>query len=430
MSDPVRHRVVIVGAGFGGIAAAEALAKAPVDVTVVDRTNHHLFQPLLYQVATASLSPADIAQPIRSILKHQTNARVVLDKVVGVDRARKRVLTRNGAPIAYDTLILATGARHSYFGNDHWSPFAPGLKTIEDATRLRARVLTAFERAEVETDPDRRKAMLTFVVVGGGPTGVEMAGAIAELARHAITRDFRTITPHCARIVLVEAGPRLLATFKEVLSAAARRALEVMGVEVRTGAAVADINAAGVRIGEEHIAAGTVVWAAGVMASPAGKWLGAERDRAGRVKVGADFALPSDPDIFVIGDTAAYADEDGKPLPGIAPAAKQAGAFVGRLIAARVVGAPPPPPFAYRDHGSLATIGRSHAVVDLHRLRLTGFPAWFVWSLAHVYYLVGFQNRVSVAASWFWSYLTWQRGARLITGDGDVHLAPQPEVVR
>ena len=430
MDSSHRPRVVIVGAGFGGIAAAQALARAPVDVTIVDRTNHHLFQPLLYQVATASLSPADIAQPIRSILKCQANARVVLDKVTGIDRAAKTVRARSGRTLAYDVLIVATGARHSYFGKDHWSAAAPGIKTIEDATRVRARILTAFERAEVESDPAARKALLTFVVVGGGPTGVEMAGAIAELARHAITRDFRTITPSCTRVLLVEAGPRILPSFREELSRAGQRALEAMGVEVRLGAAVSDVSLRGVCIGDEAIAARTVVWAAGVMASPAGRWLGAQKDRAGRVKVGLDFTLPDDPNVFVIGDAAAYAGEDGRMLPGIAPAAKQAGAFVGRLIASRLAGRAPPGPFAYRDHGALATIGRSRAVADLNFARLTGFPAWFVWSLAHVYFLVGFQNRVSVAASWFWAYLTWQRGARLITGDGEAHLTSEPEAVR
>jgi len=410
-----RPRVVIVGAGFGGLAAAKGLARAPVDVTIVDKHNYHLFQPLLYQVATASLSPAEIAQPIRSILRTQGNARVLLDEVSGVDTARKIVRTRSGS-VSYDHLVVATGARHSYFGKDQWEAFAPGIKSVDDATRVRARVLLAFEQAESETDAARRNALLTFVIVGGGPTGVEMAGAVAELARRSIVADFRSITPHCSRIVLVEAGARILPTFPADLSAKAQRALGSMGVEVRTGAAVTEITAERVTVGASHIAAKTVMWAAGVRASPAGEWLKMPCDRAGRVIVGRDFAVPGLDDVFVIGDTAAFADESGKMLPGVAPAAKQAGYHVARVIASRVTGALAPKPFRYADYGNLATIGHSKAVADFGWMQLSGLAAWTVWSLAHVYFLVGFRNRFVVAASWAWSYLTYQRGVRLITG--------------
>jgi NADH:ubiquinone reductase (H+-translocating) len=410
-----RPRIVIVGAGFGGLAAAKALARAPVDVTIIDRHNYHLFQPLLYQVATASLSPGEIAQPIRSILRTQANARVLLDEVSGVDTARKTVRISTGL-VPYDHLILATGARHSYFGKDQWEALAPGIKSIDDATRVRAKVLLAFEHAEGERDAAKRNALLTFVIVGGGPTGVEMAGAIAELARRSIVADFRSITPHCSRIVLIEAGPRILPTFPADLSARAQHALETMGVEVRTGVAVTDITSERVTMGTNHVAAKTVMWAAGVRASPAGEWLKAPSDRAGRVIVGPDFSVPGHEDVFVVGDTAAYADGNGRVLPGVAPAAKQAGNHVARVIAARVTGAPAPKPFRYADYGNLATIGHSKAVADFGWMHLTGLAAWAVWSLAHVYFLVGFRNRFVVAASWAWSYLTYQRGVRLITG--------------
>jgi NADH:ubiquinone reductase (H+-translocating) len=411
-----RPRVVIVGAGFGGLSAAMALRQAPVDLTIIDRHNYHLFQPLLYQVATASLSPAEIAQPIRSILRDQKNARVLLDEVSGIDVSRKTVRTTSGERIEYDYLIVATGARHSYFGKDHWETNAPGIKSVDDATRVRGKILTAFERAEVEGDPAKRQALLTFVIVGGGPTGVEMAGAIAELARHSITRDFRSITPHCAHIVLVEAGPRLLPSFPESLSAEAKRALETMGVDVRIGVAVSDITSDAVVIGSDTLPAKTVIWAAGVRASAAGQWLGATVDRAGRVIVGADFSVPGAPDVFVIGDTAAFKDKSNSMLPGVAPAAKQAGSYVAQLIKARDAGRAAPKPFAYSDFGNLATIGRQSAVADFGRVKLKGFIGWLLWSLAHVYFLIGFRNRAAVAANWAWSYLTYQRGVRLITG--------------
>ena len=410
-----RPRVVIVGAGFGGLAAATALKGAPVEVTVIDRHNYHLFQPLLYQVATAALSPADIAQPIRAILSRQRNAEVLLGRVTGIDpQAREVVLGARRIP--YDQLVIATGARHAYFGHDEWEPFAPGLKKIEDATEIRRRILLAFEEAEAESDPERRARLLTFVVVGGGPTGVELAGAIAELARQTIAADFRHIDPRQARVLLVEAGPRLLPALPERLSGFAKRALERLGVEVRLETMVTGVDADGVTMGAERLPAETVLWAAGVAASPAARWLGVAHDRAGRVRVEPDLTLPGHPEIFVIGDTALATDTHGEPLPGIAPAAKQAGAYVGKVIRARARGRKAPKPFHYRHLGNLATIGRKAAVADFGRFRLKGRLAWWLWGLAHIFFLIGFRNRLAVALDWFWSYLTFQRGARLITG--------------
>ncbi|HYZ26126.1 MAG TPA: NAD(P)/FAD-dependent oxidoreductase [Geminicoccaceae bacterium] len=415
-SIPARPpRVVIVGAGFGGLSAAIALRRAKVHVTLIDRRNYHLFQPLLYQVATAALSPADIAQPIRSILRHQRNATVLLGRVTGVDKASREVLI-DERRIPYDYLIVATGARHAYFGNDAWEPFAPGLKKIEDATGIRRRILLAFEEAETAAHAAHRAPMLSFVVVGGGPTGVELAGAIAELARVALAADFRHVDPRETRIVLVEAGPRLLSAFPDTLSAKAKRALERLGVEVRLSAAVSACDEDGVAVGGERIAARTVLWAAGVAASPAAKWLDAEKDRAGRVKVEADLSLPGHPEIFVIGDTALATDGTGNPLPGVAPAAKQAGRHVARVIRARVDGRRAPPPFRYRHLGNLATIGRSAAIADFGRLRLSGRVAWLLWGIVHIYFLIGFRNRLVVALDWVWAYLTFERGSRLITG--------------
>jgi len=407
--------IVIVGAGFAGLSCARALKNAAAKITVIDRHNYHLFQPLLYQVATASLSPADIAQPIRSILKDQANTRVLLGEVTAIDKQARQV-TANGAKLPFDYLIVATGARHGYFGKDHWAEHAPGIKTVDDATRVRADILLAFERAEVEPDPARRKALLTFVVIGGGPTGVEMAGAIAELARNSITRDFRSITPRCASVILVEAGLRLLPTLPETLSKEAGRALERLGVEVRTGEAVTNVAAASVVTLKETIAAHTIIWAAGVRASAAGTWLDTPTDRAGRVVVNRDFSIPGYRRIFVTGDTAAYHLTETSFLPGVAPAAKQAGDWIGRMIAARICGHIGPEPFRYADLGNMATIGRREAVARLGRMEMKGVIGWLLWSLAHIYFLIGFRNRLSVAISWAWSYITYQRGVRLITG--------------
>ncbi len=432
VQTPSNPRVVIVGGGFGGLSAAKALARQPFDVTLIDRNNHHLFQPLLYQVATAALSPADIASPIRSILRGQKNARIMLAEVSGVDLKRRQVIA-DDRRIPYDTLIIATGARHAYFGHDDWAPFAPGLKTIDDATYLRRRILLAFERAENEDDPEERRRLMTFVVVGGGPTGVELAGAIAELAKRALAADFRSIDSRSTRIVLIEAAPRVLTPFDASLSEAARRSLESLGVEVRVGAAVTECNSDGVRVGDEFIPTRTVIWAAGVMASPAGRWLGAETDRAGRVKVNPDLSVPGHPDVFVIGDTALVSGADGHPLPGVAPVAKQQGHYIARLLKARSAGRSIGP-FAYRDFGSLATIGRKRAVVQFGRFRLSGFFAWVLWSVAHIYFLIGFRNRFIVALNWVWNYVTFQRGSRLITGmtapDGEAARQPEPVELR
>ena len=422
-------RVVIVGGGFGGLSAAKALARTPFEITLIDRNNHHLFQPLLYQVATAALSPADIASPIRGILRSQRNVKVMLAEVSGVDTARKAVIA-DGRRIPYDYLVVATGAQHAYFGHDDWAAFAPSLKTIDDATALRRRILLAFERAENEADADERRRLMTFVVIGGGPTGVEMAGAIAELAKRALAADFRAIDPRSARIILVEAAPRLLTPFDPSLSAAARRALEQLGVEVKLNAAVSECSGEGVRAGDAFIGARTIIWAAGVMASPAGRWLGGETDRAGRLKVRADMSVPGHPDVFVIGDTAEVTAADGTPLPGVAPVAKQQGQYVARALIARHQGRNIEA-FRYRDYGLLATVGRSRAVAQFGRLRLSGFIAWVLWSVAHIYFLIGFRNRSIVALNWAWSYLTFQRGSRLITGLQSPELddASQPERV-
>jgi len=405
---------VIVGAGFGGLECAKALRRAQADVTVVDRENHHCFQPLLYQVATAALSPADIAWPIRHILRPQRNATVLMEDVRGVSPEKKYVLTQYGE-IPYDYLVIATGSTHSYFGHDEWSRYAPGLKRIEDATRIRRSILIAFERAEVMKDEDQRRRLLTFVIVGGGATGVEMAGAIADVARQTLAADFRRIDPRSARIILIEAGPRLLPTFPPGLSDYALKTLTRMGVEVRTETLVTKCEVDGVDLKDGRIDAGTVIWAAGVTASPAMRWLNAEADRAGRVKVNSDLSLPGHPEIFVVGDTASVTDKNGHPVPGIAPAAKQMGTYVGKLISARIAGREWNKPFKYMHLGDLATIGRRAAVVKFGPLELTGFIGWVFWSVAHIYFLIGLRNRFVVAFNWFWDYLTFQRGARLIT---------------
>lgn len=410
-----KPRIVIVGAGFAGLSAATALARAPFDLTVIDRQNYHLFQPLLYQVATAALSPSDIAAPIRGILAGQSNATVLLAAVTGVDVARREVIA-DGRRIPYDYLILGTGAQHAYFGHADWAPYAPGLKTIDDATHLRAQILLAFERAEAEPDLVRKQELLSFVIVGGGPTGVEMAGAIAELAKRALARDFKSIDPKSTRIVLIEAGPRLLAPFDPALSAKALQSLQRLGVEVRLGAAVTGCDAGGVSIGVERIPSQTTVWAAGVMASPAGAWLGVPTDRAGRVVVGPDLTVPGHPEIFVVGDTASALGHDGQPLPGVAPVAKQQGRYVASILIARAAGVAMLELFRYRDFGSMATIGRKLAVMQRGNFRLSGFPAWLLWCVAHIYFLIGFRRRLIVALNWLWNYVTFARGTRLITG--------------
>jgi NADH dehydrogenase len=409
-----RPKVVILGAGFGGLAAAMMLKDAKADITVVDRRNYHLFQPLLYQVATAGLSPAQVAMPIRRILSRQKNVTVLMQRVERIDKAMQRVHTVERV-IPYDYLIVATGARHAYFGHEEWAETAPGLKTVGDATEIRARILSAFERAEVTENETRREALLTFVVVGGGPTGVEMAGAIAELARKVVARDFRHIDAASARVVLVEAGNRILPGMPACLSAKAQRQLEDLGVEVLPTAAVTHCDADGVMLADgRQIHSACVLWAAGVMASKAAKWLGAEADRAGRAVVDEQLNIPGHDNIFVIGDTAAAKKEGGSPVPGIAPAAKQMGQHAARSILALMAGNPVEP-FRYRHLGNLATIGRKAAVADFGRIRLSGFSAWLVWNLAHLWFLVGFRNRLVVFMDWGLAYLRYERSARLIT---------------
>jgi NADH dehydrogenase len=408
-----RPLVVIIGAGFGGLEACRALAKAAVDVTLIDAQNHHCFQPLLYQVATAALSPGDIAWPIRAIVRGQKNVRVIMAQVTAIDVAARRVHTAE-LDLDYDYLVLATGSTHSYFGHDEWAPFAPGLKHIADATEIRRRLLLAFERAEVVDDKAEQARLLTFVIVGGGATGVEMAGAIAEVARGTLQHDFRRIDPRTSRIVLIEGGPRLLPTFPQALSDYARRSLQAMGVEVELNRMVIGCDAHSVTLNGGRIEAGTVVWAAGVVASPAAKWINAERDGAGRIRVKPDLSVPGHEEIFAVGDTALVLRADGRPVPGIAPAAKQMGHYAGGVIAARAGGRAAPAPFGYRHLGDLATIGRKSAVVKLGVLQLTGFLGWVFWSAVHIYFLIGLRNRFVVALNWMWSYLTFQRGARLI----------------
>ncbi len=424
-----RPHVVIVGAGFGGLAVAHGLRSADVDVTIVDRQNHHLFQPLLYQVATAALSPADIAAPIRTIVRSQRHTHVLLDEVTGVDANTRSLSLATGATLAYDFLVLASGARHSYFGHDDWAEHAPGIKTIDDATRVRSKILLAMELAETnrQENVSRRDEFLTFVIIGGGPTGVEMAGAVAELTRHMAAMDFHFVTPTCVRILLVEAGSRLLATFPQDLGEAARKALESLGVKVMLNSRVTAIDEHGITMGEEHIDTMTVIWAAGFQASAAAQWLGAKSDRGGRVLVEPDLSVPGRPEIYVIGDTAAVIDRNGQPVPGIAPAAKQEGAHVAKLITARTRGQNATTPFRYRNFGTLATVGRQKAVIDFGWMRMSGLAAWLIWSTAHLYFLVGFRSRLIVGMNWLWNYLTFNRGARLITGGG---LAKAPPEIR
>lgn len=414
--SPELPRVIVVGGGFAGLAVARALDGVPVDVLLIDRSNHHLFQPLLYQVATSALAPADIAQPIRHLLRNLRNVRVHWDEVTGIDRQAREVQTASGKSLPFDYLVLATGATHSYFGRDEWAPTAPGLKSLEDARELQLRILGAFERAEMEARGARRDALLEFVIVGAGPTGVEMAGAIAELARHSLARDFRSVTPHCAKIKLVEAGPRILPSFDAGLAATAQKGLEAIGVEVLTGTCVTDIRSGTVWLDNKPLDTQTVIWAAGVQASPAAAWLGCAADRVGRVIVDQQLRISDDDRIFVIGDTAAQTPQGAAhPLPGLAPVAKQMGKHVAQVIKAELAGKPVPKAFRYRNWGTMATIGRNKAIADFGTMKLSGFPAWIAWSLTHVAFLDGFANRVAVAANWIWSYLTWQRGARVIS---------------
>jgi len=413
--DRVPH-VVVVGAGFGGLEAARGLAGAPVRVTVVDRRNHYLFQPLLYQVATAALSPADIAYPIRSILRRQRNADVVLAEVVGIDPARREVALRDGATLSYDTLVVASGARHAYFGHEDWETRAPGLKNLEDALEIRRRILLAYEEADRAARPERRKSLLTFAIVGGGPTGVELAGAIAEIARQVLVDDFRHIDPRETRVVLVEAGPRILPSYAPKSSENASDELRRLGVEVRTGEPVTSVDDTGLVVGGQHLEAGTVLWAAGVAASRIGSFLGAPVDKNGRVVVQPDLTAPGHPDIFVIGDLALFTHQGGQPLPGVSPVAMQQGRHVARAIRERLAGRPAPP-FRYFDKGSMAVVGRSAAVAEVLGLKLRGFPAWLAWCALHIFYLIGFRNRFIVMFEWAWAYVSYQRGARLITGN-------------
>jgi len=415
--------VVIVGAGFGGMACAAGLRHERARVTIIDRHNYHLFQPLLYQVATAALSPADIATPIRAVFRDNPRMRVLCGTVTAIDVAARRLIV-DGRAVGYDALVLATGATHGYFGREEWAAYAPGLKSVQDATSIRSRILDAFEQAEATDDPAARASLLTFLIVGAGPTGVEMAGAIAELARNGMAKDFRNFDPASARILLVQAGPRVLPQFNERLSAFARASLEALDVEVRVDSRVEGIDTEGVVVSGERIRAGTVLWAAGVVASPAAAWLGVEPDRAGRIMVGPDLSVPGLPDVFAIGDTALALAWDGQPAPGLAPAAKQGGAYVAAVLQARLRNRKPPPPFRYRHQGSLATIGRKSAVADFGRLKLTGAPAWWLWGAVHVMFLIGVRNRLSVILGWVWSYFTFDVGVRLITDDGTRRLSP------
>ncbi|MGH8174045.1 MAG: NAD(P)/FAD-dependent oxidoreductase [Rhodanobacteraceae bacterium] len=413
MHDTRTPHVLILGGGFGGLWAARALAHTPVQITIVDRSNHHLFQPLLYQVATAGLSAPDIAAPLRHLLRSQRNADVRLDEALRIDLKERRVVLEKGT-LDYDYLIVATGATHTYFGHDEWASHAPGLKTLDDAFVVRRRVLEAFERAECERDEEKRKAWLSFVVIGGGPTGVELAGTLAEIARHTLSNEFRHIDPRSARVRLIEAGPRVLPSMPEALSQSAMRQLERLGVDVHVGAPVTAIDAEGVALGDLRIPSRTVLWAAGVAASPLGRQLGVECDRAGRVPVEPDLSVPGHPEVFVAGDLATVS-ENGKLVPGVAPAAKQMGAYVAEVIKQRLKGEASKP-FRYRDYGNLATIGRMAAVVDLRGFHMSGIFAWWFWLIAHVFFLIGFRNRLGVLIDWAWSYFTYQRHARIIFG--------------
>ena len=423
---PQHPHLVVIGGGFAGLWTSRALADAPLRITLVDRRNHHLFQPLLYQVATAGLSSPDIAAPLRHILGRQRNIEVRLGEVVSIDKHAKQVQLGDGSQIAYDMLLVASGATHAYFGHDEWAADAPGLKTLDDALYLRRKLLLAFERAEAEPDPAKRAAWLSFAIVGGGPTGVELAGTLAEIARHTLKNEFRHINPADAKVRLVEAGPRVLSSFPEVLSLKARRQLEKLGVEVLTGTAVSHIDGQGFQLGDTHVPARTVVWAAGVAASPLARTLDVPLDRAGRVQVEPDLTVPGHPEIFAGGDLVALMQANGRPVPGVAPAAKQMGKYVAQVIRARLDGKPAPPPFRYNDQGNLATIGRMAAIVHVGKLQLSGLLAWWFWLAAHVFFLIGFRNRLVVLLNWAVAYWSYQRSARIILGDADEDDGKEP----
>ena len=409
------HKVVVIGGGFAGLQTVAGLKGAGADITVVDRRNHHLFQPLLYQVATTVLATSEIAWPIRRLFRDRQDVTTLLDEAIGVDRVAKKVQLASGRMLDYDTLVLATGARHAYFGHDEWEPFAPGLKTLEDATTLRRRILLAFEKAEMSDNGAEIDALLTFAIIGAGPTGVEMAGMISDLAFNIMPPEFRHIDTARAKVLLIEAGPRVLPAFTEDLSAYTKDALQKLGVDVRLGHAVTNITEAGVTVGETFVPCRTVVWAAGVQASPAARWLGSAADRAGRAIVRPDLAIEGDASVFVAGDTALVLQGDGKPVPGIAPAAKQQGSYIAKVIRARISGGPAPAPFVYHHQGSLATIGKRAAVIDFGRFKLKGVIAWWIWGLAHIYFLIGTRSRLAVAWSWLWIFLSGMHSARLIT---------------
>lgn len=421
----MKQRIVVIGAGFGGLQLVQDLRGTDCEITLIDQRNHHLFQPLLYQVATTLLATSDIAWPIRRVLRDRADVTTLLATVTGVDQQAREVILKTGARVPYDILVIATGARHAYFGHDAWEPDAPGLKTLEDATTIRRRLLLAFERAELTQDPALREALLTFVVIGAGPTGVELAGIIAELANRVLPREFRRIDTRTSRVLLIEAGPRILATFPPDLSAYAETALHRAGVEVLTGQPVTNVSADGIVLGDRTIPARTVIWAAGVQASPAAEWLGAKADRAGRVIVDDQMALPGDPSIFVLGDTA-HVESDGQQVPGVAPAAKQQANHVAKVIRARLNRTSAPGPFRYRNAGNLATIGRNSAVIDFGKIRLKGRLAWWIWGLAHIYFLIGARSRLAVALSWLWSFLSRQNSARLITQKETLRDNPDP----
>ena len=409
------HHVVVIGAGFGGIQTVHHLKHKNVRITLIDQHNYHLFQPLLYQVATALLAPSEIAWPIRNLVRKRTDITTLLATVTDVDKDNKKVLLENGESISYDTLVISTGASHAYFGNDEWSKYAPGLKVLEEATSIRHKILIAFERAEFETDKVKQEALLTFVIVGGGPTGVELAGTIAELAHHTLSKEFRHFDSKTTRVVLVEASSRILSSFSESLSSYAQKALENLGVEVQLGNPVSTCDENGVNIGSERLNSKTILWAAGVQASPAANWLNVEADNANRVIVEPDLTIPNYSDVFVIGDTAAIKDKNGHQIPGIAPAAKQQGSYVAGQIKARLQGKKLTHPFQYRSYGQMATIGKRAAVFEIGRLKFHGWPAWWLWGITHIYFLIGVRNRMSVALSWLWIYFKGDRGARLIT---------------